>query len=75
MSERSLVDTPGSHQILLGMKSLLTMKISSFLHCQGGEGHALLDPEMNLNFPAAFLRAVITIVSRLCWHNREKPDK
>lgn len=66
--------TPGSHQTLLGIKSLLTMKISSLLHCQGGERRALSDPEMSLNFPAAFLRAVITVVSRLCWHNRDKPD-
>lgn len=74
MSEGSLADKPGYHQILLGIKSLLTKKISS-LHCQGGERHALLDPEMSLNFPATVLSAVITVVSRLCWHNRDKPNK
>lgn len=79
MSEVSLADTPGSHQIVLGIKPgegkiLLSMKISSFLHCQGGERHIWLGPKMSLNFPAPALRAlpVIPVVSQVCWHKRDQ---
>lgn len=58
-------------------KNLLSMKISSLPHCQGGERHVLLGPKMSLNFPTPATRAftVITVASWVCWHNRNQPHE